>query len=623
MEELIKRAKDAYYNSGTPIMSDAEYDKLIKKVGAESVGAPITGDIDRIKIIGKSMKSLEKVHKAEEIIDFFDDLSDIVCSIKADGLSTRIIYEDGILISANTRGNGEIGGDITEHVKYINGIPLEISKKGRYIVDGESVILKSDFDNLNGIIKNQRNGAAGALSTKNIEYVKKYHLTFLAWDIIEGGSTNNYNENLEEARLLGFKINPWLTFDKNKNIDEINTNILDIASHKGIPCDGVVWRMNNIAEGELRGETTHHFKNACAWKKQEEEVETKLIDIEWSMGKDVITPVAIYEEIELLDSKCSRASLHNISVLKDTFHGIPFIGQKIKICKKNEIIPQITWAEENNSISNTYLLIPNSCPICNSFAEQVESESGTINLICTNKNCEGKLLQRLTHYCSRDKGMDIRGLSSKTIEKLIDLEWINNIKDIYSLNKYKSEWCKMAGFGEKSVSNILNAIEESKKCTLEIFISSLSIPLIGKTYSKQLAKHYHDWKTFRLAIENNEDFSLLDGFGYEMNKSLHSFNYEEADKIAEILNFKQDITISKEDKVEKVTGSIFCITGKLSKARNLIQTDIEASGGKVGNSVTSKTNYLVCNKPEASTKYKAALEKGLPIITEEELYKML
>ena len=645
IKELINELNDAsskYYNGQESPLTDAEFDAKLKELKeleqkekiiysnspSIKVGAPVLSELKKVQINGKPMLSLDKVHSAQEIINF-DSSDDLIASIKCDGLSVRLIYENTDLISANTRGNGVEGGDITEHVKHFLNVPLKIAKNKRYVVDGEAVILNKDFEiiNKNKEFKNSRNAASGALSLLDTSLVEKRRLSFIAWDIIEGASTNLYHYNLEEAEELGFITVPAAALDCTKieeeEINNINEDLLSKAKiYYGIPCDGVVWRINNQNEYNKRGRTEHHFCGAVAWKPVDEEYETTLKDIEWTMGRTgILTPVAIYDDIEIDGSICNRASLHNISVMNETL-GIPYKGQPIKIYRANMIIPQISWArplEIVNDKDKGYKIIdePSHCPICNKETI-IKDNNGVKTLWCGNPNCEGKLLNRIDHYLCK-KGLDVKGISKATIGKLIDWGWINELRDIYKLDGYRIEWISKAGFGEVSVGKILSAIDNARNVSLQSFISAIGIPLVGNTISKEIVKYYSTWEDFRNAVGG--DWTEFEGFGPEISKAINNFDYTEADEIAEMLDFKQPESSSDDKSTKTAENLIFCITGKVNnwKNRDELKSYIESIGGKVTGSVTSKTNYLINNdSTSTSAKNVTAKKNGVPIITEAE-----
>ena len=369
MIELINelnKASELYYNGQESFLTDSEFDRKLDElielqqkqhlVYANSptvnVGSRVLSQLNKTPINDKPMLSLGKVHSAKEIVDFSNGY-DIIASVKCDGLSVRLIYENGKLLSANTRGNGYEGADITEHIHHFLNVPLVINKKERYIIDGEAIIYDTDFFIINKDkqFKNNRNTASGALALLDMDTVASRRLSFVVWDVIKGGiSDKEYHYNMEEAKELGFTITPMFVLDctkaEDKEINEINQSLLEIAELEGIPCDGVVWRINDIPAGDKKGRTEHHFLNAIAWKPKDEEYETRLKYIDYDVSRTgQLTPVAVFEPIEIDGSVVERCSLFNISILEEKL-GKPYIGQKVWICKRNQIIPYINRAEK-------------------------------------------------------------------------------------------------------------------------------------------------------------------------------------------------------------------------------------------------------------------------------------
>lgn len=624
LKQKIIEAKNAYYNTDSPIMSDFEYDKLVEEYGGElSVGAPVLDSIKKVHIIDRPMLSLDKVHSIEEIKSFKKDKA-LIASVKCDGLSVRLIYENGELVSANTRGDGFIGGDITEHAHYIQNIPLVIPKTGHVVIDGEVVILEKDFDF--NRFKNQRNAAAGALALLDMNEVKSRKLSFIMWDIIsiDDNSIETYLDKLIDANNFGFKTVPFYIVTKKEDIEEAIEICQKRAKERGCPCDGVVFKYDDLEYGASLGATAHHFRDAIAWKPGIKEYETEVKNIEWTMGRTgQLTPVLIYNDIDIDGSTCNRASLHNITVMTQLMGGA-FPGQRVFIYKANEIIPQVSHAQTNNPKMIPTIPIPTSCPYCGGDVE-IRKDNDSEVLYCINPSCNGKLINRLDHFCGK-KGLDIKGLSKITLEKLINYGWLNNIEDIFKLEEYKTEWANKPGFGVVSVNKILTAIESSKKSPTSKFICAIGIPLIGKVASEALAKKFGDYKTFREAVNNNsQELYEIAGIGEVMIQTLLNYNFEEADSIFEkyIEEMRPVVFISVSKKLE---GKTFVITGKLKafKNRNEIKSTIEKEGGKVTDSVSSKTSYLINNDVEStSSKNLKAKQLNIPIITEDEFLQMI
>ena len=524
----LNKASYAYYNTDTPIMSDQEYDlkcemlhDLEEKTGCiysgspnYSVGAPVLPGLTKVDITPKPMLSLDKCHKIAEIKSFVRD-KEVLAMIKLDGLSVRLKYNEGKLVSANTRGNGYQGTDITEHVKHFLNVPLTIPICREYIVDGEAIIKYPDFElvNKNGEFKNPRNAAAGALNVLDMSFVKKRRLSFVVWDVINGGSYKMLSKNLHEADSIGFEVVQYRTVSSITTIDDLSNINNTLLGYDNYPCDGIVWKYDDIEYGKSLGATSHHFKNGIAWKPEIEIVDSELQSIDWTMGRTgILTPVAVFKPVELDGSIVERASLHNITVMHNTLHGSGWVGQKLTIYKANMIIPQIFSAEEEPEDGIEHIQQPWLCPVCGE--PLYEHGTDSVFLTCENPNCSGKLINILDHFCGK-KGLDIKGLSKATLEKLITWEWVSNFSDIYELEKYKIEWMDTQGFGDKSVRAILAAIEDSKTQTLESFISAIGIPLIGRNMAKEICKHVSSYEEFRKLVDDKYDFSKWDTFGPE------------------------------------------------------------------------------------------------------------
>lgn len=643
MVSILNQASEAYYNTGNPIMTDEQFDvrledlrQLEEETGfvlanspTHNVGAKVLTELKEVTH-SSPMLSLDKCHSVEEIVKFANG-KELVASIKLDGLTCRLTYEDGILMRAETRGNGYVGSDITEHVKQFINVPLKINKSGTYIVDGEAIITDEDFAeiNKNGEYKNSRNLASGTLSVLDTSLVAKRRLRLVAWDIVEGGG-NSLKDNLNKAKELGFNVVPnWFAAKLDpKKLEGTIVYIFDYAEEEGLPNDGIVFKFNDVQYGKSLGATSHHFRNGIAYKAKNEEVETKLRNIDWTLGKTgVITPTAIFDAVDIYDTTVERASLHNISIMRELLGEEPHIGQSIVVTKSNMIIPQVVRADKSYSgIQDLMLDIPTKCPVC-SGETKIKKDNDSEVLICTNDDCKGKLLGKLTHFASKN-AMNIDGLSEATLEKFINLGWLNCFEDIDGLKYHFSEMIELDGFGVTSAKKLLSAISESKKTTLDRFIYSLSIPLIGRSASKTISKCFNgDFDNFyKNCCMSKFDFTSLDDFGEAMNDSINDYIEK---NVVMIGNLAKEMWFEKSNIVSDsniLAGKTFCITGSLNHFvnRDEAKEKIEQAGGKVSGSVSAKTSYLVNNDTESTSgKNKKAKELNIPIISEEELIKML
>lgn len=648
--EELNKASEAYYNTGQPIMSDAEFDNKLEelrqweeKTGivlanspTQNVGATV---LDNIKEVTHKtpMLSLEKCHSAEEIIKFANN-HNLVASVKLDGLTVRLTYKDGDLILAESRGNGVVGSEVTEHVKQFTNVPLHINKEGTYMIDGEALIKLDDFAeiNKNGEYKNSRNLAAGTLSSLDTSTVKDRKLSWYAWEVVEGDSDNSFYKRLLNAQNLGFNVVPCynITINEFNQLQTHIDNFINIAEKENLPQDGVVFKFDDVAYGKSLGNTSHHFRNGIAYKIFNDSVETTLRDIEWSCGKTgILTPVAIFDSVDIEGSEVSRASLHNISVMEEIMDS-PWVGQKIGVYKANLIIPAIRWAEQlnydnQNSSNKQFFDIPSVCPICGASTKIIRDNESSV-LYCTNDNCKGKLLGKLIHASSKN-ALNIDGLSESTIEKFINLDWLNSIKDIFYLSDHENEMKALEGFGKKSVEKLLNSIEESRNTSLERFLYALSIPLLGKTASKMIAEAVDcDFDTFidEMTIKGAEYFRYLPGVGDTLINSLNTYwknHYSDIVQLANEFKFEKPNLILDEVP-NTLQGKTFVVTGLVNhyKNRDELKADIVAHGGTVASSVSSKTSYLINNDVNStSSKNQKAKSLNILIISEEEFLSMI
>lgn len=635
IQDLIKKLNDATeaYDKGTPYITDEEWDQLyFTLIEKERKTGIIYPDSPTQKIHYKTVLELKKVTHNHPMLSL-DKTKDIktiesflkdhgwIAMAKMDGLTCSLRYIDGKLVSAETRGNGIVGEDITHNAMVIPSIPNRINFKNDLIIDGEIICTYNNFKPFENDYKNPRNFAAGSIRLLDAKECSKRNLTFVAWDIINGDKYLTLTDKLQFLTLFNFTTVPYINSSEHTAKEAI---ILIQNSCKGLyPIDGIVFKYDSIKEYNDAGRTDHHFKGGLAYKFYDELYDTKLRNIEWTMGRTgVLTPVAIYDDVNIEGTICNRANLHNLSVMNALFHNsTPYVGQNIKVFKSNLIIPQIYSTEEyeiEDEVEYQFLLPPIRCPYCGELTKVRQDNESKI-LYCNNPNCEGKLINRLDHFLGK-KGLDIKGISKATLEKLIDWEWVNSLADVFKLKEKRAEWIKKEGFGVASVDKVLNAIEEGRSCNFSKYLCALGIPLIGKVASNSLEKEFISYDLFRKAVkQKDERLYNIAGIGEVMIQNLLNFNYTEADFIYN--NFIKEITPVVSSTNTDLNGKIFCITGKLKefKNRDELKKVIESRGGKVTGSVSSKTNYLINNDINStSSKNETAKKLGIPIITEED-----
>lgn len=646
IQELVKQLneyRNAYYNEARSDVSDAAYDKLFdelseleKETGVvyansptQTVGYVVKSELEKVKH-SHPMLSLDKTKSVDDLVKFARE-KDCILSLKMDGLTCLLTYENGELVQAETRGDGEVGELITHNAKVFDNIPLTIDYKGHFEIEGEAIITYDDFNKINEFLsddkkyKNPRNLASGSVRQLDSKIASQRHIKFIAWKVPTEVASNSFINRLQYAAELGFDTVPFLPIRGNSNAEFINIVIEQLqrrANEKGFPIDGLVATYNDITYGESLGMTGHHPKHSIAFKFYDEEVETVLKNIEWSMGKTgSLTPVAIFDPVEIDGTMVERASLHNVSILTKLDLQI---GDTIIVYKANQIIPQVKENLSAKDRESAYIRIPSQCPVCES-STQIVKENDSEVLMCTNPHCKGKLLGRVSHFVSK-KGMDISGLSEETIKKFIELGWIAEITDVYNLEQHYDRLSTMSGFGRKSVDKLRKSIENSKTVRLDKFITSLSIPGIGTSQSRELAKVFNTWDDFRDASVGCYNFTQIDGFGDVLSKNIHSWFKDMcgiADNLASLMTFEAK---EKQNADNSLDGKSFVVTGKVFRFKNRdeVKAEIEKRGGKVAGSVTKSTYALINNDIESnSSKNKKAKELGVKIITEDQLIEML
>ena len=628
------------YDAGKPVISDKEWDdKLFELQKLEEETGIYYPDSPSVSVPFVQMSELKKVTHNHPMLSLpkskdlsvFDASKGYIAMPKMDGLTCSLRYVDGTLVSAETRGDGYIGEDVLHNVLAIKNVPGYIGYKEELIIDGEVICKYQDFEPFADLYKNPRNFAAGSIRLLNNQESANRNLSFVAWDVIKG-----FDEEKSLVAKLG--LISQLGFESVFNIEVGATDpeviiqiIKSISKNYGYPIDGVVLKIDDYDKRMAEEGTSHHLGGAIAYKFYDEEYVSHIKSIDWTMGRTGdLTPVAVFEPIDIDGSTVERASLHNVSIMKEIL-GRPYVGQKIWVSKRNMIIPQIERAEKiDTNFSNysdlPFIEIPKICPVCGGKTIIRENNDSKF-LVCTSLTCPGKLINRLDHFCGK-KGLDIKGLSKATLTKLIDWEWLNNINDLPKLKEHKDEWVKKPGFGEKSVQNILTAIETAvTNIDFIKFISALGIPLVGMTVAKEIAKHEKNYISFREDVKNRIAFSDWNSFGPEIEKALWNYDYTDADIFYSNCNI-QEVATEEESAAEPqiFADKTFVITGKLNgfKNRNELKEILESYGAKVTDSVTKKTSYLINNDIEsANSKNVAGKRLGIPIITEAELLAMI
>ena len=647
MKELVNtlnNASNAYYNQ-SPIMSDYEWDKLYDELATleytteivladsptHNVGYSVADELNEVAH-NHPMLSLDKTKSVDELINFIGD-NDCFISVKCDGLTTSLRYLDGKLVSAETRGDGEKGQDVLQNVLTMNNIPKEIPYKDELIIDGETIIGWDTFRKINDDLpvdkkySHPRNLVSGSLQLLDSKEAASRNMRFVGWRVIKGFDHKNPSYDLFLAEENGFEIVPFVKFSKGHTKDDLISFLDDVrvlAEEANIPYDGAVVAVDNYKVADSMGRTDKFFRHSMAYKYEDELFKTKLTNIEWNTSKTgLINPVAVFEPVDLNGAITTRATLHNITYIKDMMLGI---GDRIRVYRSNMVIPKV-----HDSIDKSgNFTIPDKCPICGSPTKIVKDNDSEV-LICTNDDCKGKLLGKLSHAVSKN-ALNVDGLSEATIQKFIDFGWLTSIKDIYHLSDHEKEMSMLEGFGKRSVTKLLDSIEKSRNTSLQRFIYSLSIPLVGKSASKDISNEVDgDYDAFihTLSVYGAEYFKNIPGIGDSIVYSMNDFFRNHCKDIYDLskeFTFEKPISLATTDDIKSLVGKTFVITGSLEhfENRDAAKAEIELHGGKVSGSVSAKTSYLVNNDIESTSgKNKKAKELGIPIISENQLIGMM
>lgn len=650
---VLNDANKAYYRYDNPIMSDKQYDdlydkleKLEKETGiilnnspTQNVGGEILPELKKVKHT-KPMLSSNKTKDISEIKKF---VSKKICvmSWKEDGLTIVVRYKNGKFVQAITRGqDGLIGEDVTHTMKMCSDIPMELPYCVDIQVRGECLISYKEFNRINKNLlepyRNPRNLAAGTVRQLDSNIAKERKLTYKVFELDQDNTYNDLKwdeiftvkDSFDYLEKCGFNVVEHILVDKN-NVEEMIKNFN--PQNYEFPVDGLIFKYNDVIYGKSLGATSKFPLDMIALKWKDEEKSTTLKNIEWTMGKSgTLTPVAVFNDVEIDGTIINRASLHNLSILTNIL-GTPWVGQKINVFKSNMIIPQISWAEKlsgdfDKDIEKSYIPTPLKCPYCGELV-RFKKENDTEEMICTNPNCKGKLLGKLCHAVSK-KALNIDGLSEATLQKFIDRGWLQCVEDIYHLPLYKDKISRMEGFGAKSTKELMENIEKSKDITLDKFISALSIPLIGTTASKDISKFCdYDIEKFKLIMGKSPyKFTKIDGFGDKKARSLFDWWSDNVKEFLELERHFRFKKIKNNINVDKLKGQNFVITGKLYHFanRDALKEKIESLGGKVVGSISSNTSFLINNDVNStSSKNTKAKKLNIPIISEDDFIKMI
>lgn len=643
---LLNSASDAYYNTGNTIMEDCEFDTLMDELRGleqetgfimsnsptQKVGAEVKTELMKIKHT-RPMLSLDKCHSAQELIDFAGN-DDCYLSVKCDGLTTRLIYENGELVGAETRGDGEVGQDVLFHTKEYANIPIHIPVTNRYVIDGESVIFYTDFEVINNALPederfaNPRNLASGTLSNLDANITRQRNMRFIAWRVIEGDDDDSHFWRLKNAEKLGFTIAPMWTYtnksDDPNHLEDMLHNLRKQANDMGLPMDGIVMAKNSHVKAELMGRTAKFFRHSIAYKFEDEEYETTLECIDWTLGRSgILTPTAVFKPVEIDGAEVTRASMHNISVMAELNNKqVYYKGMKLLVYKANQIIPQVKMAigvledESDSEIFKT----PTECPVCGGKTA-IKKDNKSEVLVCTNPDCVGKKIAQFEHFVSR-KCMDIRGMSSATLETFISHGFLHNFKDIYHLSDHYNEMIRLEGFGKKSIDNLLKSIEDSRNIKLENFIAALGIPNIGLSAAKTISEYCDgDWEKFYDLVEHTDDWTFLDDFGQVMSDSMNEY-FNEYFTDVDYLSMEMNFIVPEKRTDSSLNGLKFCITGSFSQPRDELKKRLETKGAKFVSSVSKNLDVLFCGD-KAGSKLAKAQQLGIRVAGEDELMKML
>lgn len=657
LTDRLNQYRYEYYVENSPSIPDSLYDRLYdellhleKETGVHLSNSPTqTVGYRSVSSLATVLHpipllSLDKTKLIPELISFLKN-QDALLMLKLDGLTIKLVYENGKFVEASTRGDGESGEEITHNIPAFHGVPLTIPYKERLVVTGEGFIHKKDFEKLQETImdkngkpyKTARNLAAGSIRLYNAQTCKERNVCFLPFNILEGlddmdGNSDSRKEKLITLTSFGFGLCPAIPIDGNITAEKLEQHIEDmklLADSLDIPIDGTVLRFDSLSYSATCGRTGHHFKDGMAFKFEDDMTETIFKSIEWQTSRNgEIAPIALFDTIEIDGCDVSRASLHNLSFIK-TLELHP--GCRILVSKRNMIIPHI---EENLDRGNYQNMIPNLCPCCGKPTRiySREADKGRIveTLHCDNPECSSQILRKFVHFAEK-KAMNIKGLSENTLQKFLELGYLKNYQDIYHLDEHRDEIVVLEGFGEKSYEKLWASIEESRNTTFVRFLVAMDIPMIGRTASRALDQYFKgNLRALEQAAVERFDFTCLPDFGETLSQNIQNW-FRNSDHIIMWRKLQQEFKFEerKEDNTMNTntanpfTGCTIVATGKLEHfTRDSINSKIISLGATAGSSVTKKTDYLICGE-KAGSKLAKAQELGVKVLSELEFLEML
>ena len=637
--DILNEAGKVYYSGTDEIMSNFEYDRLYDELvelenetGIHMSGSPTSKvGYETLSELPKEnhekpMLSLDKTKSVDTLAEFAG-VHKCLLSWKLDGLTVVLTYNNGELVKAVTRGNGYVGEVITPNAKVFKNIPLTIPYKGELILRGEAIITYSDFNRINDSIiddaekyKNPRNLCSGSVRQLNNEITAKRNVKLIAFALIKAEGINFHNSVEEQFEFLekqGFEVVERKIVD-GTTVHSAVQYFSDKIKENDFPSDGLVMIYDDINYGLSLGTTAKFPRNAIAFKWKDETVLTTLREIEWSASRTgLINPVAIFDPVELEGTTVTRASVHNVSIVKELKLGI---GDKITVYKANMIIPQIA---ENITSSGT-AVIPDKCPVCGENTHIIES-AGASFLYCVNKDCSAKHIKRFEHFCERN-ALNIEGISMQTLDKFIECGYIKEFEDIYHLDRYEERIVSMDGFGKKSYDNMIESINNSRTAMLANVIYGLGIDGIGLAGARLICRYFED-DVYKVINATKDELLLIDGIGEVLADSyVKYFSDEKNRKEFELLLKELHLVKEERNTNSPVSGKTFVITGSLNHYANRdeLKAVIEQNGGKTTGSVSAKTDYLINNDLTSnSSKNKKAKELGIPVISEDDFIKFL